>query len=315
MSPHLTKVAEAIREAESKGMLKENPILTGFSGKKMMGALQRFAAEFTDEKNCYLEVGVFQGLTLLSVGSVAKGDVFGIDNFAFFDKDGKNQSIVEDRRSKLGLDNVHLINADYEDALHALEKHLNGRKISVYFVDGPHDYRSQLVCLLFAKPFLSENAVIVVDDSNYNDVRQATADFLVSHPEYKLFYQAYTACHPINMDKKTEEEARNGWWDGINVIVRDKNNELKAEYPSTIRSRKLFEADQNTHSARFPEAAYIGIKLAEAYDRFWVRGIIKFNLELIRGFSQKKKKKPSYFELNTHSHDLPKGQFNSSVSE
>ena len=83
MSPHLTKVAEAIREAESKGMLKENPILTGFSGKKMMGALQRFAAEFTDEKNCYLEVGVFQGLTLLSVGSVAKGDVFGIDNFAF----------------------------------------------------------------------------------------------------------------------------------------------------------------------------------------------------------------------------------------
>lgn len=313
MNPHFQKVAQAIRAAETDGMLKENPILTGFSGKKMMGTLQRLAAEFTDENNCYLEVGVFQGLTLLSVGSTAKGDVFGIDNFAFFDKDGKNQSIVEDRREKLGLKNVHLINADYEDALHNLEKHLNGRKISVYFVDGPHDYRSQLVCLLFAKPFLADNAIIIVDDSNYNDVRQAAADFLVSHPEYKLFYQAYTSSHPDNMNVETKTEATEGWWDGVNIMVRDADNELKREYPDTIRSRKLFEADQHIHAARFPEAGVLGTKLAEAYDSFWLRGIFRFNAQLVSNFSKNKKNKPSFFELNTHSHDLPKGKFNSSV--
>lgn len=315
MSPHLKKITKAIKAAEQEGLLKEDSILTGFSGKKLQGSLQRFAAEFTDKDNCYLEVGVFQGLTLLSVGLAAKGDVFGIDNFAFFDEDGINKGIVEERISKLGLDNVHLINADYEDALQGLEKHLAGRKVSVYFVDGPHDYRSQLVCLLLIKPFLAKNAIIIIDDSNYNDVRQATTDFLTSHPEFKLFFQAYTDCHPVNMSKVQKEEVKNGWWNGVNIIVHDSNKELVREYPKTIRSRKLFEADQHIHAAKFPEAAVLGTKLAKAYNSFWLSGILGFNFLLIKEFISKKKKKPSYFKLNTFSHNLTKSQFNSSISE
>lgn len=316
MKEHFDKLKSLIQEAEAEGILKENEGLSGFSGKKMQGTLQRMAAELTNEKNCYLEVGVFQGLTLLSVGSVAKGEVIGIDNFAFFDKEGKNQSIVNSRIKKLELENVTLINADYEDALHNLEDQLKGRKVSVFFIDGPHDYRSQLVCLLFIKPFLSENAVIIIDDCNYNSVRQANADFLVSHPEFKLFYQNYTSKHPRNMSQGEKHEALDGWWNGINVIVKDKDNFLRNEMPFTTRSRKLFEGDIHIHTGRFPDAALTGMHLAEAYYSKWLRGIFHFNLQMIKYFFKSKSNAhPEFFESNTNADHLTEKKFNESLTK
>ena len=95
-----------------------------------------------------------------------------------------------------------LIERDYEDALEALGNHIGDTKIGLYFVDGPHDYRSQLMCLLLATPFLSESAVIVVDDCNYPWVRLANRDFLISNPSFKLIFEAYTECHPGNMPEE-----------------------------------------------------------------------------------------------------------------
>ena len=43
--------------------------------------------------------------------------MFGIDNFSQFDPDGRNYGIIESRRQQLGLDQVELIDRDYEDAL------------------------------------------------------------------------------------------------------------------------------------------------------------------------------------------------------
>lgn len=314
MTEHFLKLKQLIKESEEKGIMKENEGLTGFSGKKMLGALQRFAAHLTDDSNCYLEIGVFQGLTLLSVGSVASGAVYGVDNFAFFDKDGKNQELVNSRIENLKLTNVNLINSDYEDAIHSLKEHIGDKKVSVYFIDGPHDYRSQLVCLLFIKPFLADNAVIIVDDCNYNDVRQANSDFLNSHSEFKLFYQAYTSKHPANMTKEEKKEATDGWWDGVNIIVKDINNILQKELPPTERSRALFENDILVHTTRFPEAALLGSHLAEAYQHKWLRGILKFNAKMLSYFFEKKKNKPPFFEMNTSSEKLTNGKFNKSIN-
>ena len=95
----------------------------------------------------------------------------------FFDPEKKNLSIVEERLTKLQLDNAFIINNDYEDALENLRHTIGDKKIGVYFIDGPHDYRSQLMCLELALPYLHEQAVIIVDDSNYRNVRQANRDF------------------------------------------------------------------------------------------------------------------------------------------
>ena len=70
---------------------------------------------------------------------------FGVDNFRILDPEKKNLRIVEERISAFGVSNVRLINEDFEATLTDLDEHLGGAKVGVYFIDGPHDYRSQLM--------------------------------------------------------------------------------------------------------------------------------------------------------------------------
>jgi hypothetical protein len=166
---------------------------------------------------------------------------FGIDNFTYVDPEKQNLNTVLSRTRELGLTNVDLINEDYEDALEFLEVAVGSCKVALYFVDGPHDYRDQLMCLELIKPHLHPHPVIVVDDANYPDVRQANRGFLATQRSYKLLFEAYTATHPPpNSGHDQEIEARQGWWNGVNVIVRDPDNRLPVMYPPTERSRKRF---------------------------------------------------------------------------
>ena len=309
------KINHQILEAEKSGLLKETKHLSGYSGEKLMGALQRLSVLNLSEDKVYLEVGVYQGMTLLSVANAVEHDVFGIDNFAFFDPENKNFSLVKERRSKNNLNNAHVINMDYEDALENLSEHIGDRKIGVYFIDGPHDYRSQLVCLLLAKPFLADNAIIIIDDSNYRHVRQANNDFLVSHPEFKLIFEAYTPCHPQNMNEEQIKEARKGWWDGVNIIVRDKENLLPPMFPPTHRSRQFYETEHQTHSNRFPESSFMGNRFAEAFYKFNLYEIIKLNYHFFKKFTKKHSTTPPFPHVNTYSEQLTKFNLNKTVAE
>jgi tRNA G46 methylase TrmB len=118
----IQKIKSSITSSIQEGLLTEDQgVLTGFSGEKLTGTLQRLSKALLREDTCYLEVGVFRGLTLLSVArEIPNNRAFGIDNFAYFDKDGKNHGIVKERIAKLNLTNVSIINKDYEDALENL---------------------------------------------------------------------------------------------------------------------------------------------------------------------------------------------------
>jgi len=256
----ISSILNAIQEAEAHGTLSPEavrPVLTGLSGDKLVGTLQRLAKLFSTEPDtCYAEIGVFQGLTLLSVAAaVPEIPCYGIDNFSDHDPEGRNQAIFEERQSKISAENAYLINEDLESALHNFKERSGGRKIGVLFVDGPHDYRSQIICLLFAKGALHDNAVIIVDDSNYQHVRMANRDFLLSHPDYKLVFEAYTARHPIHMDSQEEAAARAGWWDGVNIMVRDHDNVLEPILPSDEPKSMCFVNDHIVHAHRYGELA------------------------------------------------------------
>jgi hypothetical protein len=63
----LDDIIKVIQESETTGLLKGNDDveLAGFSGTKLLGTLQRLVKLFSTQGNtCYLEIGVFQGLTL-----------------------------------------------------------------------------------------------------------------------------------------------------------------------------------------------------------------------------------------------------------
>ncbi|NUO00151.1 MAG: class I SAM-dependent methyltransferase [Saprospiraceae bacterium] len=306
MNDHLSKVINCIKDANLKGaLMRREDVLTGFSGHALYGTLQRLSKEILTKETCYLEIGVFQGLTLLSTAMTSpEHEFFGIDNFAFFDPDKKNKQLIEERAKKLDITNIQLINKDYEDALENLSTYIGNKKVAIYFVDGPHDYRSQLMCLLLIKPFLAENAVILVDDSNYRHVRQANRDFLITHPEFKLLYQAYTEAHPANLSEAKKEKVVQGWWNGINIIYRDKNNELDAFYPETIRDRSLYENEHILQAIRYPEHLHL----------MW-RIFYKFRLIELLKFIKKPKAifQGKYASGNTYSEGLTEGEFNKTV--
>lgn len=158
----IEKCLEILRNSDGEGLTWKGggDVLTGLSGEKLVGLLQRLTGTLDSSKECYLEVGVFQGLTLLETAGANSGvDCYGVDNFAFFDKDKTNLSLVTSRRSALGIENAHIINLDYELAFAELEKHIGQKKIGVYFVDGPHDYRSQIMCLLLGRGYLKKMAL------------------------------------------------------------------------------------------------------------------------------------------------------------
>lgn len=310
----LERFFQCLAAAERGELLREfdRSLLSGYSGTRLIAALQRLAAQFSnDPEACYLEVGVYQGLTLLSVaGAVPDVACFGIDNFAFFDPEKKNLGLVESRRTALGASNATLVNADYEDALRELPRHTGLRRVAVYFVDGPHDYRSQLMCLEMALPHLHPEAVIVVDDCNYAHVRQANSDFLVTHPGFKLLFEAYTPCHPGNMDIGEHARAMQGWWNGVNVIVRDAADRLEPMLPPTRRSRHLFEAEHVAHAAEVPDlAAETGRLLSAIHHSRPVR----LAYELYRLKRMMRQRAASYAgrfaAMNTDSGDLTAARF------
>ncbi|UFP95978.1 class I SAM-dependent methyltransferase [Gloeobacter morelensis] len=311
----IEKMINAIQLAESQSALvaAEPGVLTGFSGQKLVGCLQRLARLFAgDNDTCYLEVGVYQGLTLLSVAMACREmPCYGVDNFAFFDPEGKNLEIVRQRSARLGLDNAHVINKDYEDALGDLHSAVGRRKVAVYFVDGPHDYRSQLMCLELALPHLHPEAVIVVDDSNYRHVRQANRDFLITHPEFKLIFEAYTPCHPANMSPSQQQQARSTWWNGVHILVRDPRNLLPAMYPPTERSRSLYENEHIVHAADVAAFAPETLTLAQQIDDGNWFGVLKGIVRLRRGLGRSQGARRSLFkQMNTYSDHLPSVNFN-----
>lgn len=262
------RVLATVAETDRDGLLTDHRArgLSGISGLKTVGLLQRLQRLFAaDATACYLEIGVFQGLTLVSAALEAPAmPCFGVDNFRILDPEGKNLSIVNQRIAAFATTNARLLNMDFEAALEALDAHTGGRKVAVYLVDGPHDYRSQLICLLLAKRHLHEQAVIIIDDANYADVRMATRDFLLGHPEFKMAFEAYTPDHPANLDVVTKNAAEAGWLNGVNVLVRDPDGLLPPMLPEVPAERTLYFNEWLTHRLRLAELAHQALVLADA---------------------------------------------------
>jgi predicted O-methyltransferase YrrM len=264
-----TDRAKAIlKSPDTLECLFTDPELSGFSGKKIIALLQNLAACLDPRNESYLEIGVFQGMSLISVSKVFEGKTFGIDNFSQFDPEKQNYNLISHHFRRLDINNANLINCDFEAAFNNLKAYIGDTKIGLLFIDGPHDYRSQLLCLLLSKPYLSNNAVIVVDDSNYRHVRQANDDFLTACPEFNLAFEKYTKSHPDNMLPEARENASAGWWNGINVLVTSSLTDQPVKKISTIENRTLYYNDHHIHSSRYADCAPEALTVTHALKPF-----------------------------------------------
>lgn len=179
--------------------------------------LLNFAVACMEPGEVYCEVGCSQGATL--IGALLNHPnqmAYAIDNFSEFDPLGENQTWLMQNLADFGMEEqVFFCNQDFEKFFADLRELQTGDRIGVYLYDGAHDYRSQLMGLLLVKPFLADRALIIVDDSNWDVVKQANWDFIASHPQCQLLLDLPTPA------KRYDEMRHCSFWNGLQILSWD----------------------------------------------------------------------------------------------
>lgn len=184
--------------------------------------LLNFAVECMESSEIYCEVGCFQGSTLIgALLNHPEKMAYAVDNFSEFDPSGENLDKLTQNLARFGLEEqIFFCNQDFENFFFSLRELNIEDKIGVYLYDGAHDYRSQILGLLLVRPFLAEQALIIVDDSNWSAVQQANWDFIAAHPQCQML-----------LDLPTLKDGHFTFWNGIQVLSWD--NKRNYNYDSS----------------------------------------------------------------------------------
>jgi predicted O-linked N-acetylglucosamine transferase (SPINDLY family) len=81
---------------------------------------------------------------------------------------------------------VFFCDQPFEAFFHDLREMATDDRLGVYVYNGKSDYRSVILGLMLAAPFLAEQALIVVSQGHLRTVRQATWDFLAAYAQAAL---------------------------------------------------------------------------------------------------------------------------------
>ena len=167
--------------------------------------INRGVFEMPDNRS-FVNVGVWHGFSLLSgmIGNPDKKCV-GIDNFSEFG--GPREAFLE-RFNHYKSMNHCFHEMDYAEYFSKVHK----GSIGYYVYDGSHTYTDQMKGLQLAEPFFSNNCIILIDDTNWDDARKGTLDFIAQSPNsYKIL-----------LDKTTGRNCHLTLWNGIMIIQRTK---------------------------------------------------------------------------------------------
>ncbi|MBW4551315.1 MAG: tetratricopeptide repeat protein [Aphanocapsa sp. GSE-SYN-MK-11-07L] len=135
----------------------------------------------------YCEVGCFQGRSLIAaLLNYPDQMAYAVDHFAEMNFQDQTPEKLANNLAEFNLsDQVFLCTQSFEEFFAELGTLETEDKIGVFFYDAAQDYQSQLSALVLVKPFLADQAVLVINGSNNEFVRQAIIDFLSATPEAK----------------------------------------------------------------------------------------------------------------------------------
>lgn len=193
--------------------------------------LLNFAVECMDVGEIYCEVGCFEGATLIgALLDHPDRKVYAVNNFSEFDELGENLNNLLENLSRFQIEEqVIFCNQDFEEFFADLRCLETEAKIGVYFYDGAHDYRSHLLGLLLVKPFLSDQALIIVGGSSWSNARQANWDFIAANPQCQLLLDLYTP-----------KDGYEHFGKGIQVLSWDVAREYNYDFSSLNQARENF---------------------------------------------------------------------------
>jgi predicted O-methyltransferase YrrM len=169
-------------------------------------ALLNVAARCLEGDEAYVEIGVFHGASLIAamLGNGEKRFV-GVDSFAFRDATLEN---VHENLARFGLTPPDILIGDAFELVPAGA--LGDVSIGVWYYDAAHSYEAQLEGLRIAEPLLAPGALLIVDDTDWDDVARAMDDYLAEQPRARRI---------LTLDGKSRGAPQ--WWEGMQVLVWD----------------------------------------------------------------------------------------------
>ncbi|HEX9466572.1 MAG TPA: class I SAM-dependent methyltransferase [Alphaproteobacteria bacterium] len=145
--------------------------LAGMSGRRYRIFINQLIGRLADAR--YLEVGCWAGSTLCSAIFGNDGiTALAIDNFTQFGGPAA-QFFVHLGMAHPKDARISFLNQDYRN----VDLRLFG-PFNVYLFDGPHEYQDHADAIAWAAPHLDDDAVLIVDDWNWERVRAGTLDAL-----------------------------------------------------------------------------------------------------------------------------------------
>ena len=169
-------------------------------------ALVNLAASCLGGDEAYVEVGVYHGASLIAAMLGNEGKRFvGIDSLRF---SGTSLDKIEANLARFGLEVPELIVGDAFELVPAGA--LGDMRIGVWYYDATHSFEAQIEGLRIAERHLVPGALVIVDDTDWDDVERAMDAYLAEQPRARRL---------VRVDGKSEGAPQ--WWEGMQVLVWD----------------------------------------------------------------------------------------------
>jgi hypothetical protein len=150
----------------------------------------------------YVEAGSLKGASLIAASYGKQGDFVGIDDFSM---DAESRDRLAENLAAFGCTHASVLEGDVFDALRS--DALDGRRVGVYYYDAAHGYEQQLDGLRLVERHLADEALLIVDDTDWARVDRAVDDYLASQPK---------AAQLLRIDGK--DRGAPHWWEGMRVL-------------------------------------------------------------------------------------------------
>ena len=178
----------------------------------------------------YLELGTYTGSTFFAATMNNKAKCIGVDDFSepnvkpivdrgMWTECGNPYDTFVNNWQKYENGNAAFVKSSVEELT---EEDFGGSKVNILFYDANHDMMVQMNNLNHLLPFLDDKFILVVDDANFDGVVEGAVTWAQEN-NLKCYLERKILSSVI--------ESPVHWWNGIHVMVLEKDNRVK-EYIS-----------------------------------------------------------------------------------
>jgi predicted O-methyltransferase YrrM len=165
-------------------------------------ALLAAATDALSDGESYVEAGSYRGASLIAASYGKRGDFVGIDDFSL--QEGSRELLAAHLEA-FGCRHATVLEGDVFEVLESSA--LAGRRVGAYYYDAAHGPEQQLAGLRLIEPYLAEEALLIVDDTDWDRVAEAVDTYLASQTRARELLRIEGKSHGAP-----------SWWEGMRVL-------------------------------------------------------------------------------------------------